>query len=77
MKVVDKKLGREMAMGICFIGEGRIEIDARLKGKTRFRTLLHEIYHEINPSFSESQVLKAERIMIDILWEQGYRRVDL
>jgi len=77
VKVVEKKLGRERAWGQCWIGEHLIEIEQSLKGRKKLSTLLHEALHECFNEMSETRVLRAEKILIQILWDQGYREVDL
>lgn len=76
VKVVERKLGREGAWGLCWSDGNLIEIDPRQKGKKRFSTLVHEGLHKCFPGLSEAQVIQAEKLMADILWNDGYRRVD-
>lgn len=77
IKVVERGLGREKAYGQAWAGQNLIEIDKNIMGKLRFSTLLHELLHVIFPEATEREVLLAERKMTKVLWEQGYRRVEL
>jgi len=73
-KVKERKLGRESAFGQAH-DNGLIEIDPRLNPKTYFSTLIHEALHVALPNLSEHQVKKSEKIILDILWSQNYRKV--
>jgi hypothetical protein len=75
-KVVEKRLGREGAWGFSYKGENLIELEKTLKGKRRFKVLIHEALHQVFPDATESQILKGEKIIGNILWDQNYRRVD-
>lgn len=70
-------LGREGADGICWMDENLIEIDKRLKGKERMGVIIHEIAHLGFPDASELEILKFEKIAREVLWDAGYRKVEL
>lgn len=76
IKIVERGLGREGVWGFCYKEDNLIELDKNLMGKRRLMVLCHELVHKIAPDMSESAVLKAERILGNALWSQGYRRVD-
>lgn len=81
IKVEAKKLGRRRYKGYQIIGwaeEGtnKIEIDSRLKKLQRLQTIIHEILHLAFPAASESEILKAEKMIGNTLWKQGYRRTE-
>lgn len=77
IQIIEKKLGRERADGMCFIGENKIIIDERLRGKNRLFCLCHEVIHAMfGEKLSEKEVLKYEKIIGNALWEQGYRKCD-
>jgi hypothetical protein len=38
--------------------------------------LIHEICHAVFPSASETATLRFEKIFRDVLWRQGYRRIE-
>jgi hypothetical protein len=80
IRVVHRRLGREKAFGLCSPGkregEWLIEIDERLKGKAHLGTLIHEIIHAVFPNASETATLRVEKIFRDVLWRQGYRRIE-
>ncbi len=56
IKVVERPLGREKALGLAWVGENKIEIDGRLKSKEYLNTLIHEMLHIYNPTWSETRV---------------------
>jgi hypothetical protein len=72
--IVERKLGREKAMGLCFHAD-KIEIDPRQKPKERMDTLVHEVLHWKNPCRSEKWVIKNARAITRVLWKDGFRRV--
>ena len=74
VKVREKKLGREGADGLCYMGENRIEIDPRLPPKRMLVTEVHEAYHHFFNDESEPNARKAERIA-NFLWSRGYRKM--
>jgi hypothetical protein len=73
IKVVERKLGKEQALGLSY--GGKIEIDPRQDAKRRLSTTCHEILHEAFPEMSEKQVLRAEKIFLQVLWDCGYRQI--
>lgn len=77
ISVIERPLGRERVYGLAWIGEDKIEIDKKLKGKAHFSTCLHECLHLFAPDASETKVLEYEKLIANALWELGYRRVDL
>jgi len=72
--VVERKLGRERAWGTQ--EPGRIEIDARLRGRRRLTVLVHELVHEGLPRMAESAVERLAGLIGRELWRQGYRRTE-
>lgn len=74
MKIVEKKLGREKAMGV-WREPGIIEIDPRLKPRKHLEILIHEMLHEVYPQLSETAVARGASRMCSALWKQKYRRV--
>jgi hypothetical protein len=76
IKVQERKLGRELAYGLAWKDKKLIEIDSRLKGRQKFSVTLHESLHVAFPEKSERQVLKATKLIMDVLWGQNYRKVD-
>lgn len=75
IKVIDKKLGREHALGQAWRGHNTIEIDPRQDSKERLGTLIHEVIHILYPELTEEEVLFAERTLAAVVWKQGYRRI--
>ena len=77
MKVKIRKLGREKADGLAHIDDNTIEVDSRLTGKRKLEIFVHESLHIVNPTHSESKVTKDARKISNMLWKQGYRKVEL
>jgi hypothetical protein len=75
IKVIHKKLGREQAHGIAE-SDGIVYIDSRLKGKKHLEILLHECMHLLNPMDDEESIVDKSVTLCNILWKEGYRRVD-
>lgn len=76
-KVIEKKLGRERALGQTVKEHPRavIQIDPRQKPKSYLGTLIHEKLHIMFPDWSESKIIRAEKELTDLLWENHYRQV--
>lgn len=77
IKVREKKLRREHALGQYYQGMNLIEIDPRQASKDYFLTIIHECLHAAFPDLSECATIRAEHLMGNTLWEQGYRKVML
>lgn len=52
----------------------KVLIDARLRGRARLETEIHEALHQLFPDLAEETVSGAGRDMARILWSLGYRR---
>lgn len=76
-QIIYKKLGRQRKAGLAWCDDGIIHIDERLKGKEMLYVTIHEIYHILNPTFSEMKVRGHSQEMADLLWEAGFRKADL
>ena len=75
IKVVERPLGREKALGLAWVGEDKIEIDGRLKSKQYLNTLIPEMLHIYNPNWSETRVDQTANEMCHIIWSKNYRRM--
>lgn len=75
LRIIDRKLGRERAVGQYEQGSRRIEIDPRQSSRDRLGTVIHETLHYLYPGQTEDQILRAEEVMADTIWRDGYRRV--
>ncbi len=76
IRIVEKKLGRSLVWGVAYKYKNLIEIEQRLQKKKRLKILCHELCHKAFPNATEREVLKAEQIIGNALWNQNYRRVD-
>jgi hypothetical protein len=74
MKIIEKKLGREGAMGV-WREPGLIHIDPRLKPRKHLEILIHEMLHEVFPPLSETAVTKGAKRICSALWNAKYRRI--
>ena len=79
LKVKHRKLGRERADGQVFISVkiSDIEIEERLKDKPQMGAYIHEALHTALPLSSEQEILRIEKVLCDIMWDQGYRKQPL
>ena len=75
IKVIDKKLGRQKAVGQAYADAKVIEIDPRQTSRNYLDTLIHELLHVYNPEWSETKVSKTANEMTDIIWKKNYRRI--
>jgi len=75
IKVIDKKLGRQKAVGQAYADSRIIEVDPRQRSKNYLDTLIHEMLHVYNPEWSENKVTKTANEMTDIIWQKNYRRI--
>ena len=75
IKVVERPLGREKALGLAWVGEDKIEIDGRVKSKQYLNTLIHEMLHIYNPNWSETRVDQTANEMCSVIWAKNYRRM--
>ena len=75
VRVIERKLKRERAMGRVFLEEGVIEIEARQKPREWLSTLVHEALHVAFPNMAEKPIAAAEKKIADILWRAGVRRI--
>lgn len=80
IRVIKKKLGRENACGEATLGTSTIYIDPRTTthggNKAYLGTLIHEALHLLNPDYSETEVIRQEAAIAQLLWKEGYRRTD-
>lgn len=75
LKIVERKLGKEQAVGLYYVGESRIEIDPRQSPKKFLNTLIHELMHHVYPSASEEKVCRFAGTLTEALWRNNYRKV--
>jgi hypothetical protein len=78
MKLREKKLGREKALGLATSdddGKPEVIIDPRQDSRERMDTVIHEGLHHICPDWSESKITKAAKKLAALLWNDRFRRV--
>ena len=75
IRIVERKLGHERAMGQAWKGINLIEIDPRQRAKCYLNTLVHEMTHCLFPDTSESKVRTVAGKYTKAIWEAGYRRL--
>lgn len=75
VKVVERKLGREGALGQYFQGTGLIEIDPRQKAKEYLDTLIHELLHMYYPDESEENICEVATSIAKEVWKRNFRRI--
>jgi hypothetical protein len=75
VRIVERKLKRQRAVGRVFLDEGIIEIEQRQKPREWLSTLVHEALHVAFPGMEEKSIAAAERKIADILWRAGVRRI--
>lgn len=91
-KIVERKLGKEKAVGMAYNDPkekkkkdrekfGTIEIDPRpeLHGgnKGYMDTVIHEAIHMIDPIMHEDDVVSMAKKLTTVLWDAGFRKVNL
>lgn len=77
IKIVHGKLGQFKADGMAFNEKRVILLDERLSGKNYLETAIHEVLHIQNPKWNEITVEGRAKEIANILWELGFRSVDL
>ena len=75
IKVIYRKLGRENAFGLSLEDESLIEIDSELNPRKTLFVTVHEAAHLALPELSESKILRLEKIIGKVLWQEDYRKV--
>lgn len=78
MKLTEKKLGREQALGMADIdeeGKELVIVDPRQPSKERLDTIIHEALHHICPGWTEKKVIRESKKIRGILWRDGWRRI--
>lgn len=76
VRIIYRKLTKQRAWGLAHIGENRIEIDYRAKGRKLIELICHEYLHLKFPEASEEDVTEAGADLARLLWKEGYRRVE-
>lgn len=74
IRIVERKLGREKALGQAYHEERLIEIDPRQPDDEYIDSIIHEVYHLQFPKLPEMHVRHKSRELSKLLWDSGYRR---
>ena len=76
IRLRDRKMGRENAMGMAHYGKTPIvELDPRLGQQERLSTLVHELLHIVFPDLTEDQTLVCEQRIASVIWHDRWRRL--
>lgn len=76
IKIKYRKLGRANVWGLAYPDENLVELDERLKGKKHLEILTHEVIHLLIPEASEEETERLSINLTNLIWSQGYRRID-
>ena len=76
IKVRYSKLGKSRSWGFAHYEDNSVELDLRLKGKKHLEVITHEVWHLLFPDMSEEDVIKNSVLLTNVLWQDGYRKVD-
>ena len=72
-KVTYKKLRK--VWGYALIGEDKIELYHKLKGKKHLEILIHEKLHLLYPDLDEGAIKRDAKSLCNLLWDHDYRRM--
>ena len=75
VRIVERRLGREKALGQAWVGAGLVEVDPRQPERERLDTIVHELLHHLEPDWDEQRVAVSAAWLATVLWRQGYRRI--
>ena len=80
VKVLKKKLGRSQACGVAMCGDRTMVLDPRTRKhggpKGYLGTVIHETIHLLDPHLSEEEVVRREDTIAQVLWKEGYRKIE-
>ena len=76
IKVIYDNLSRSKAWGMAHSDGNKIVLEKKLKGKKHLEIINHELLHILFPEMSEEEVIEKSITLTNILWKEGYRRVD-
>ena len=75
IKISYRKLGKERAMGLAIAPDQIVICPKHRNGKESLDTKIHECLHLLHPEASEMMVRAWAKRLTDLLWRDGYRRV--
>ena len=70
-RVVYKRLRK--VWGYALIGEDKIELYHKLKGKKHLEIIIHEKLHLLYPDLDEKAIKRDAKSICNLLWNEGYR----
>lgn len=73
-RVIRRKL--EDCVGLADTEDCTITIDPRQSKREYLSTLCHEWLHLAIPSASERNIIKLEKSLAKLIWNNGYRKID-
>lgn len=73
-KVLERKLGRSGAVGICYFDD-TVAVDPRLDSKEYLITSIHEQIHHHFPDLEEEIVDQISTHIGGNLWKSNYRKI--
>jgi hypothetical protein len=74
VKIIERKLGREGAVGLAHFDENLVEIDPRQDAYEWMETIIHERMHLMFPKMSEKQITIKSHDLAKFLWDLHFRR---
>lgn len=77
----DKLIDGKRVYAYCWDDGSGLYIQKGARGKQRLRYICHELLHicfpeDSFPDVKESDILRAEKIITDVLWSEGFRKPD-
>jgi hypothetical protein len=75
IKLVERKLGRERALGMAHHGENMIEISTNQSTRERLDTVIHETLHLLDPDMPEKRVNSYANRISNVLWKDNWRKI--
>ena len=74
-KLTYRALGREKAHGLAIMPD-EIVVSPNQRPREALDTKIHEALHLLIPEAPEALIIGYSRRLTDLLWRDGYRRVD-
>lgn len=75
VKIILRKLKVEKAWGQAWYFDNLIELEERCRPKFFLDSCLHETLHLLLPDASEGKISNIAKVLTDVAWRLGYRRI--